>query len=298
MSQSVRPWGWEVVVSLENRRKDFEVESRKEVSHIGNNNRSPKPHKCSENVHFLLILLLSCQLLQISCFTLPHGSVHLTNNMRLFQRIQRPSLTHPNLYLWKRRKLEETKLFSSSSQSSSSPLWTGSSIPSPSSQPKYQDHHITTKAEFKIPMPQWNNNSNSFLSSLSTATTDKVECENLAQWKQQQNQQLLYEPIFTLDLPEGKCVGLRLSTLYQEAEIPTSLCRTQIISNENHWIRQILHPEEIQYGIDLPSDTARRSFFIGRLAMRTALKLASGCDTKVTTGSDEGSDSDYYSEDS
>ncbi len=79
-----------------------------------------------------------------------------------------------------------------------------------------------------------------------------------------------FETLFTIDLPEGKCVGLQfLPTQYQ-----TSLCPSEITSTENHWIKQMLHPEEVQYGIDLPSETARLTFFIGRLAMRTALILS------------------------
>eukprot|EP00551_Chaetoceros_affinis_P012390 CAMPEP_0203673686 /NCGR_PEP_ID=MMETSP0090-20130426/13549_1 /ASSEMBLY_ACC=CAM_ASM_001088 /TAXON_ID=426623 /ORGANISM="Chaetoceros affinis, Strain CCMP159" /LENGTH=456 /DNA_ID=CAMNT_0050539391 /DNA_START=434 /DNA_END=1804 /DNA_ORIENTATION=+ len=79
-----------------------------------------------------------------------------------------------------------------------------------------------------------------------------------------------FDTLFTIDLPEGKCVGLEFSS----SKYHKSLCSSQITSTEDHWIKQMLHPEEVQYGIDLPSETARLTFFIGRLAMRTALTLS------------------------
>jgi phosphopantetheine--protein transferase-like protein len=88
-----------------------------------------------------------------------------------------------------------------------------------------------------------------------------------------------YETVFSLDVPEGKCVALRLSNPYQAKSLPTSLDPYQIQSNPNHWLRQILHPEEIEYGCQLSSEPARISFFMGRLAMRTALAQAHGNDT-------------------
>ena len=97
-----------------------------------------------------------------------------------------------------------------------------------------------------------------------------------------------FEMLFSLDLPEGKCVGLRLSKQHlnnnsnnnnKDDDIPSSLSAYQIESNDDHWIKRILHPAEVQFGIELPSENARLTFFIGRLAMRTALMLASGCST-------------------
>lgn len=85
-----------------------------------------------------------------------------------------------------------------------------------------------------------------------------------------------YETVFSLDVPEGKCVALRLSNPYQAKCLPTSLDPHQIQSNPNHWLRQTLHPEEIEYGCQLSSEPARISFFMGRLAMRTALTQAHG----------------------
>mmetsp|Transcript_8173 Transcript_8173/g.15382 ORF Transcript_8173/g.15382 Transcript_8173/m.15382 type:complete len:474 (+) Transcript_8173:181-1602(+) len=92
----------------------------------------------------------------------------------------------------------------------------------------------------------------------------------------------MYENIFSLDLPEGKCVGLRLTHPNQAPTVPTSLDPFQIKSNENHWIKEILHPDEVEYGFQQPSESARITFFIGRLAMRTALAQMKGIDSNVS----------------
>lgn len=88
-----------------------------------------------------------------------------------------------------------------------------------------------------------------------------------------------YENVFSFDLPEGKCVGLRLSNPNQAPTVATSLDPSQIESNNNHWIKQILHPDEVQYGFQRPSENARMTFYIGRLAMRTALAEMNGVDS-------------------
>ena len=92
--------------------------------------------------------------------------------------------------------------------------------------------------------------------------------------------QIFYKHIFSIDLPEGKCVGLQLPLEPLSPPNPASLDPDIIQQNDNHWIRQALHPDEVQFGMDLPSDISRNTFFIGRLAMRTALNLASKSDAK------------------
>lgn len=87
-----------------------------------------------------------------------------------------------------------------------------------------------------------------------------------------------YKHVFSIDLPEGKCVGLQLPPVPLPPKNPVSLDPDIIQVNENHWIRKVLHSDEVQFGIDLPSDSARNTFFIGRLAMRTALNLVSQSD--------------------
>ena len=80
-----------------------------------------------------------------------------------------------------------------------------------------------------------------------------------------------YSNLFSFDLPEGKCVGLRLSNPNQAPTVATSLDPRQIESNSSHWIKKMLHPDEVKYGFEQPSENARMTFYIGRLAMRTAL---------------------------
>lgn len=93
-----------------------------------------------------------------------------------------------------------------------------------------------------------------------------------------------FETLFSLELPEGRCVGLRLPTQYENLVSSTSLSRSQIKSNSDHWIKKILHPKEIEFSIELPSDNARMTFLIGRLAMRAALTLSNGCSTDNSKG--------------
>lgn len=91
-----------------------------------------------------------------------------------------------------------------------------------------------------------------------------------------------YETVFSLDLPEGKCVGIEISNPHQEPTATTSLDPTQISSNENHWIKKILHPDEVQYGLEARTDLNRISFFLGRLAMRSALAQINGIDSHTS----------------
>eukprot|EP00550_Attheya_septentrionalis_P006272 CAMPEP_0198295792 /NCGR_PEP_ID=MMETSP1449-20131203/29602_1 /TAXON_ID=420275 /ORGANISM="Attheya septentrionalis, Strain CCMP2084" /LENGTH=476 /DNA_ID=CAMNT_0043996201 /DNA_START=203 /DNA_END=1633 /DNA_ORIENTATION=+ len=73
------------------------------------------------------------------------------------------------------------------------------------------------------------------------------------------------EQMFCFDLPEGKCVGLRL--VFDEDS-------PDLEKNPHNWIRQLLHPKEITFGIDNYSiEHSRTSFYLGRLAMRAALKM-------------------------
>jgi len=101
--------------------------------------------------------------------------------------------------------------------------------------------------------------------------------------KQDDAQQKYWEKLFAIDLPEGKCVGLRLVLPTVDPPSSTSTARPNVISstsgdrNYSHSIpspletTNVLHPKEVEYGLSLPSEPARHSFFTGRLAMRTAL---------------------------
>lgn len=90
-----------------------------------------------------------------------------------------------------------------------------------------------------------------------------------------------YETVFCLDIPEGKCVCVEMKNPYEAPTVSTSLDSAQIESNEKHWIKQILHCEEVQYGKEMPSDPNRMSFFMGRIAMRAALAIVGKNDINV-----------------
>mmetsp|Transcript_28274 Transcript_28274/g.62980 ORF Transcript_28274/g.62980 Transcript_28274/m.62980 type:complete len:399 (-) Transcript_28274:1726-2922(-) len=85
-----------------------------------------------------------------------------------------------------------------------------------------------------------------------------------------------WEEAFSVDVPEGLCVGLRLK-LPPSPSNPTPLSSHNIEECSDHWAQQLLHPKEVQYGMDIQSEVNRNSFFIGRLAMRYALMTASSC---------------------
>jgi len=82
------------------------------------------------------------------------------------------------------------------------------------------------------------------------------------------------EKIFALDLPEGQCVGvrLRLPTMSPSSPYTPSVLHHHL-SPLLQWLLTKLHPNEVEYGLALPSDSARHSFFIGRLAIRSAMQL-------------------------
>jgi 4'-phosphopantetheinyl transferase N-terminal domain len=83
---------------------------------------------------------------------------------------------------------------------------------------------------------------------------------------------ITYDCLFDLEVPEGRCVGLQLPDLPNDH--PDALVPENVACNNNsntHWIRNRLHPDEIEFGMELHSDNNRKSFWMGRLAMRHAL---------------------------
>lgn len=77
--------------------------------------------------------------------------------------------------------------------------------------------------------------------------------------------------LFDLNLPEGRCVGLQLCDV--ENQSPNALT-PQALACPDHWIYSVLHPSEVSFAIDKrPSDNARVSFLLGRMAVRYALSL-------------------------
>jgi 4'-phosphopantetheinyl transferase N-terminal domain len=77
--------------------------------------------------------------------------------------------------------------------------------------------------------------------------------------------------LFDLELPEGRCVGLQIDNTLQPLE--ADALSSESISSPDHWIHAGLHPAEVAYGMSQPSDVARTTFFLGRLAMRQILNV-------------------------
>lgn len=81
---------------------------------------------------------------------------------------------------------------------------------------------------------------------------------------------ITYECIFDIQVPEGRCVGLQLADLPDDH--PDALRAENFSGNNNtHWIYDRLHLDEVNYGVSLHNKNHRRSFWLGRLAMRHAL---------------------------
>ena len=82
-----------------------------------------------------------------------------------------------------------------------------------------------------------------------------------------------YEVLFDIQVPEGRCVGVQLADLPNDH--PDALRAANLSHNNTtataHWIYNHLHPEEVNYGLVLQNENHRRSFWLGRLAMRQAL---------------------------
>lgn len=72
-----------------------------------------------------------------------------------------------------------------------------------------------------------------------------------------------------LETPEGRCFGLQLRDL--EAGHPDALDPETVAKNSSHWLRSLLHPDEVSFGLEMASVACRETFFIGRIAVREAL---------------------------
>lgn len=81
-----------------------------------------------------------------------------------------------------------------------------------------------------------------------------------------------FREIFDLQLPEGRCVGLELKDHgLDSSDQPDAFTVDAILQNSHHWIRSVLHPEELASVIERNSTYYTRSFLLGRVAMRVAL---------------------------
>lgn len=75
--------------------------------------------------------------------------------------------------------------------------------------------------------------------------------------------------IFQQRIRQGFCAGIELSDL--PPDHPDSLCSVNA-SAPLHWLHKSLHPAEVRYGLQISSLETRQSFWMGRLAMRRALR--------------------------
>jgi hypothetical protein len=85
--------------------------------------------------------------------------------------------------------------------------------------------------------------------------------------------------LFDLQVPEGRCLGLQFPNVHPDH--PSSF--TQVHSNEQHWLRDELHPLEIVYGLARPP-ASQRSFWMGRLVMHRLLRQRESCILKDAYG--------------
>lgn len=81
--------------------------------------------------------------------------------------------------------------------------------------------------------------------------------------------------LFSLQVPEGRCVGLYLNIPEKQAINPDKNFWLSILQSSSS--THTLHPKEMEFGTSLPGkgETARSaqtSFFLGRLAIRAALE--------------------------
>lgn len=84
-----------------------------------------------------------------------------------------------------------------------------------------------------------------------------------------------YQIVFDIVVPEGRCVGLKVMDVpdsHPDALRYDAVAAISNVTTKPHWINDCLHPEEVNFGVQsLKGDTHRKSFWIGRLAMRQAL---------------------------
>jgi 4'-phosphopantetheinyl transferase EntD len=95
--------------------------------------------------------------------------------------------------------------------------------------------------------------------------------------------------LLDLELPEGRCIGLQLADNLSERDALTAeaVLRNHHPNhndddrsdrNNDHWLRDLLHPQEIDFGLQVyKCDAARQSFWMGRMALRRALEVSAAC---------------------
>ena len=79
--------------------------------------------------------------------------------------------------------------------------------------------------------------------------------------------------IIDLVIPEGQCIGVELNAAEESDKDENETWLTvPSLSKENHWVRQYLHPDEVKYAMEMKSDSSRKSFLLGRIALRQSLE--------------------------
>lgn len=141
--------------------------------------------------------------------------------------------------------------------------------------------HLGTTAEISPPIPQPIQSIHNLTNENSSSLTKSIE---------ETSENDFWESVFSLQLPEGRCVAWRLN-LPPILQSPGSSKLTMnngngnnnnepdSISDDEFW-RSItqsppsyfpFHPDEVKFGLSLPGDGSRTTFFAGRLAIRAAL---------------------------
>jgi 4'-phosphopantetheinyl transferase N-terminal domain len=92
------------------------------------------------------------------------------------------------------------------------------------------------------------------------------------------------ERVIDLWAPEGRCVGYAVPALAENDDGKASqasshtLASVAELQSPRHWIREYLHPREVEHGMGQPSDVGRTSFLLGRLALRQAMESVARMD--------------------
>ena len=78
-----------------------------------------------------------------------------------------------------------------------------------------------------------------------------------------------FEEWLDIEFPEGRCVGVRLK---EEEEEKVDSTKKQLQQLQQLEEEDLFHPEEISFGMNNLTETSRKSFWIGRLAIKLAIQ--------------------------
>jgi hypothetical protein len=126
---------------------------------------------------------------------------------------------------------------------------------------------VTRKLPSSVPARQRIPSPALFTTHLKSTTIDETELPLLSLPQ-------ICKTVVDLQLPEGRCFAVAVKDL--DESNPDSLFPHQI-DKPDHWIRSVLHPEEVAYGLEKGKSSSstslvpNHSFWVGRLAMRAVL---------------------------